>query len=46
MKAMRDMVDHTFEEMMDMVQNEMMLMVQRYPELERLKRDAFEEKNR
>lgn len=44
MKAMRDMVDHTLDKMMMMVQKEMMMMVQRYPKLERLKRDAFETK--
>jgi integrase len=41
MKAMRDMVDHTLEEMMTMVQKEMTTMVRRYPKLKRLKRDAF-----
>jgi hypothetical protein len=43
MRTMRNTMDHTLDEMMTMVQKEMMTMMRKYPQLERL-RDAFETK--
>ncbi len=43
MRTMRNTIDHTLDEMMTMVQKEMMTMMRKYPQLERL-RDAFETK--
>jgi integrase len=43
MRDIRDTVDHTLDDMMIKVQKEMMMMLRRHPELERLG-DAFERK--
>ena len=44
MKAMRNLVDQTLDEMMTKLQQAMIMMLRKHPELEALKRDAFEEK--
>ena len=44
MKAMRNMVDQILDEMMMKTQRVMMMMLRKHPELERFRRDAFEEK--
>jgi hypothetical protein len=41
LKTMREQIDHTLEDMMVRIQNEMDMMVQKNPQLARLKREMF-----